>query len=238
MTKIFIHGGSSEITKFLVHEIFSKFDEFHIFTRNDDLAKKNLKEYSSKIFFYKNDLKDFDQTINDLKKLPNDMSSILWISGDTGNANLEFENIEECSSSINVNFKNVVLSINFILNNKFKINKNSFVCMLTSVAGLRGRNLNLFYGSSKAALISYMSGLRQRFNNKINILTVIPGYMSTRRFKISASKFLITSPQKSASLIINAIKKKKEIIYIDNKWRLIMLIIKLIPEIIYKKLKF
>ena len=37
----------------------------------------------------------------------------------------------------------------------------------TSVAGLRGRKFNTFYGSAKSGLISYLSSLRQKFNNQI-----------------------------------------------------------------------
>ena len=34
----------------------------------------------------------------------------------------------------------------------------------------REREKNIFYGSAKSALISFLSGLRQKFNGKLNIL--------------------------------------------------------------------
>ena len=87
------------------------------------------------------------------------------------------------------------------------------MAVVCSVAGLRGRAKNIFYGSSKSGLITYLSGLRQKFHNKLNILTIIPGYMSTNSFKQTAPGFLITSPKKAASIIVRAIRTKKEIIY-------------------------
>ena len=120
-----------------------------------------------------------------------------------------------------------------------KTGKKSFVAVLTSVAGLRGRSKRLFYSSAKAGLIAYLSALRQKFNKKnMNVITVIPGYMSTKPFNIKASRFLISSPEKSAQIIYNAIKKKKEVVYINFFWRIIMFCINLIPEKIYKKLNF
>jgi len=120
-----------------------------------------------------------------------------------------------------------------------KTGKKSFIAVFTSVAGLRGRSKRLFYSSAKSALITYLSGLRQKLNREqIHILTVIPGYMRTKPFNIKAPSFLITSPEKSAQIVYNAIKKEKEIVYINFFWRIIMFCINLLPEKIYKKLKF
>ena len=83
------------------------------------------------------------------------------------------------------------------------------MAVMCSVAGLRGRAKNIFYGSSKSGLITFLSGLRQKFHNKLNIVTIIPGYMSTNSFKESAPNFLITSPKKAATIITKAIKAKK-----------------------------
>ena len=68
--------------------------------------------------------------------------------------------------------------------------------------------------------------------------TVIPGYISTDKFNIKASKFLITSPNKTAKMIYQSIKNKNEIIYVGFLWRIISFIINLIPEKIFKKLNF
>lgn len=236
--KIFIHGGSSLITKELISKFYNEYDEIYIFSRNIKVTKTNLEKYVDKIFLYENHLEDFEKTLKDLQKLPNNINAILWISGNTGNALEELESLNDCKKTLDINFNNVVLSINFLIKNKFKIQEDSFICALTSVAGMRGRGFNLFYGSAKSALISYLSGLRQIYNKKINIITVIPGYMRTSSFVSKSPKFLISSPQKSANIIYSAIKNKKNIVYIDYKWRLIMFIIFIIPEFIFKKLKF
>ena len=114
----------------------------------------------------------------------------------------------------------------------------SYIAVITSVAGLRGRSKNIFYGSAKSALISYLSGIRQRFNGKINVTTVIPGYIRTAKFNLSAPKILISEPDKLARKIVDAVNNKREIIYCSFQWKLIMNLIKLIPEKIFKKLSF
>ena len=238
MSKIFIHGGSSEITKYLIEDLYDTFNEFHIFVRNIEKAKKNLKIFEKKIIFYENHLDDLDESLKHVKSLPNDITSLIWLSGNTGDSKLEFSNLELCKKTIDVNFSNVVLLLNYILEHKFLITNNSFLCGFTSVAGLRGRKLNTFYGAAKAGFISYLSSLRQKYNKKMLIMTIIPGYMKTNKHTLNTSSFITSSAEKSAKIIYKSIKKRKEIVFIDYKWSLIMKIISLIPEKIFKKFNF
>ena len=173
-----------------------------------------------------------------IEKLENNICGLIWISGFTGNPDEEYLDSKKCETNLRVNFLNPVLLINKIVP-KMKTGKKSFIAVFTSVAGLRGRSKRLFYSSAKSALITYLSGLRQKLNREqIHILTVIPGYMRTKQFNIKAPSFLIASPEKSAQIVYNAIKKEKEIVYINFFWRIIMFCINLLPEKIYKKLKF
>ena len=71
-----------------------------------------------------------------------------------------------------------------------------------------------------------------------NVLTIIPGYIKTKSFKENAPNFLITSPKKAALIIFKGIKSKKEIVYVNFLWKIIMLFVRLIPEKIFKKLNF
>ena len=238
MKKIFIHGGSSEITKFLIEYLYNSYEEFHVFVRDLEKAKDNLFKFEKKITFYINQLEDLDKSLIDVKSLPSDINSIIWLSGDTGDTKLEFSNLELCKKTIDVNFTNAVLLLSFILEKKLSISNESFVCGFASVAGLRGRNFNTFYGASKAGFISYMSSLRQRYNKKMLIMTIIPGYMKTNKHTSNTHSFITSSAEMSAKIVFKSIKKKKEIVYIDYKWFFIMKIISLIPERIFKRLKF
>jgi len=238
--KLFLHGGSSLISKYLLRKFFHEFDEFYIFCRNISKTKSiiEFEKYNNKdFFFFENDLNDFNSTLEDLKKLPDDFSAIFWITGYTGNPEDEYLNLELISKNLNINFYNAVLSLTY-LSKKIIKEKNSFICVITSVAGLRGRKKRLFYSSAKAGLINFLSGLRQKLNNKVNVITVIPGYISTNSFNEKASKFLVTSPEKSSEIIFKGIKANRSVIYVNNLWKYIMWIISLIPEKIFKKLKF
>ena len=238
--KIFIHGGSSLISKFLIKKFKHETSEFYIFCRDIKKTKsiignENLTE--SKFYFFENNLENLEETFEDLNKIPYDFDGIFWITGSTGDAQKELNSIEKASLNLKINFTNVVLCLSFLIK-KMRISKQSFICVITSVAGLRGRKRKLFYCSAKSGLINFLSGLRQELNGKINVLTVIPGYISTNSFNEKSYQFLITSPEKMSKKIYKAIKKNKEIIYIGGIWRILMFLISVIPEKIFKKLKF
>ena len=238
--KIFIHGGSSLISKFLIKKFKNENNKFYIFCRNikktkSIIGEENLK--GSKFYFFENNLENLEETFLDLNKTPDDFDGIFWVTGFTGDAKEELNSIEKAALNLKINFTNVVLCLSF-MRKKMKISKESFICVITSVAGLRGRKRKLFYCSAKSGLINFLSGLRQQLNGKIHVLTVIPGYISTNSFNEKSYKFLITSPEKMSRKIYDAIKKKKEIIYVGVIWRIIMMFISFIPEKIFKKFKF
>jgi short-subunit dehydrogenase len=110
---------------------------------------------------------------------------------------------------------------------------------VSSVAGDRGRLSNYVYGAAKAGFATYLSGLRNRLTRAgAHVVTVKPGFTDTAMTWGVEGMFLVASPDKVAAAIDRAITKKKNVIYTPGFWWLIMTIIKLVPEPIFKKLSF
>lgn len=106
-----------------------------------------------------------------------------------------------------------------------------------SVAGDRGRIGNYVYGSAKAGFHTYLSGLRNRLTRAGgHVVTVKPGFVDTAMTWGLEGMFLVATPEKIAADILKAVAKRKNTIYTPGFWRIIMTIIKSIPEPIFKKL--
>lgn len=106
-----------------------------------------------------------------------------------------------------------------------------------SVAGDRGRIGNYVYGSAKAGFHTYLSGLRNRLTRSGgHVVTVKPGFVDTAMTWGIEGMFLVAAPEQVASDIFRAVDRKKNVIYTPFFWRYIMLIIRLIPEFLFKKL--
>ena len=237
--KLIIYGASSFISLELIKLLEQDVSKFFLFCRN----KSKILDFITKNNFDINKFSIFEVDILDIKKnleLVNQMENIdgiIWVAGFSGNTEKEFESLDLTERNIKINFVNPVLIMNKILT-KMNLNSDSFLVVITSVAGLRGRGKNFVYGSSKAGLISYLSGLRQKFNQRLVVINVIPGYIKTKNFKIKAPNFLVSDPSVLARKIVKAIKHKHEVIYSSFAWRIIMIVIRLIPEKIFKKLNF
>ena len=112
------------------------------------------------------------------------------------------------------------------------------IAVISSVAGDRGRQSNYVYGSAKAAVTAFASGLRQRLAKKgIRVITIKPGFVDTpmtRDFKKGA---LWATANSVAAGITNAIDKEKTVVYLPGFWRIIMFIIRSIPESVFVRLK-
>lgn len=106
-----------------------------------------------------------------------------------------------------------------------------------SVAGDRGRVGNYVYGSAKAGFATYLSGLRNRLTRSGgHVVTVKPGFVDTAMTWGLPGMFLVAPPEAVAASILTAVEKGKNVIYTPFFWRYIMLIIRSVPEPIFKKL--
>jgi decaprenylphospho-beta-D-erythro-pentofuranosid-2-ulose 2-reductase len=109
---------------------------------------------------------------------------------------------------------------------------------ISSVAGDRGRATNYSYGSAKAGFTAYLSGLRNRLAGKgVHVLTVKPGFVNTRMTAgMPLPKPLTAEPAEVARAILRAASRQKDVIYVRPIWAVIMLIIRNIPERVFKKM--
>lgn len=114
------------------------------------------------------------------------------------------------------------------------------IAVIGSVAGDRGRSSNYLYGAAKAAIDTYASGLRAKlFKKGVHVLLIKPGFVATAMTAhLNLPARLTATPEKVAGDIILAIQKRKDVVYTPWFWSIIMLIIRWIPAVVFKRLQF
>lgn len=111
------------------------------------------------------------------------------------------------------------------------------LAIISSVAGDRGRQSNYVYGAAKAAVQTYLSGLRNRLcKHGVTVLDIRPGFVDTPMTASFQKGGLWATPEQIAEGIEKAVNKGKNVVYLPGFWRWIMLIIRNIPEPIFKRL--
>jgi short-subunit dehydrogenase len=162
----------------------------------------------------------------------------ICIFGYLGDQQLAESDWTECIRILQTNYTGAVSILNLIAN-EYASKGSGLIAGISSVAGERGRQSNYFYGSAKAGFTAYLSGLRNRlFHKNVHVLTVQPGFVYTKMTENMPLPGLLTAtPEGVAAVVYRAILKKKNVVYVKGFWRWIMLIIKSIPEFMFKKLK-
>ncbi len=141
---------------------------------------------------------------------------------------------------------NHILQTNFISTvslltefaNALEQQKSGTIAVISSVAGDRGRQSNYVYGASKGALDIFLQGLRNRlYCSGVNVVTIKPGFVATPMTADIPRNKLFASPDTIACIIVRAITKRKHVAYAPGYWRLIMTILRGIPEPVFKRMK-
>lgn len=164
----------------------------------------------------------------------NGLTGVLLASGYMGDGAKRFET---SSRVIAVNFTGAV-SILSLCAEYLENAGNGFIIGISSVAGDRGRQSNYVYGAAKGALSLFLQGLRNRlFPAGIRVITVKPGFVDTSMTFGMPGLFLVASPTDVGERIVKSLESSVDVVYVPWFWRYIMLIIKLIPEALFKRLK-
>lgn len=112
------------------------------------------------------------------------------------------------------------------------------LAVIGSVAGDRGRKSNYVYGAAKGLVDRYMQGLQHRFaSSAVRIVLIKPGPTDTpMTAHLKTKGMALADPVRVAKEIVTGISKGANVIYTPAKWRLIMLIIRLLPRWIFNRL--
>ncbi|SFD94131.1 SDR family oxidoreductase [Salipiger profundus] len=108
---------------------------------------------------------------------------------------------------------------------------------ISSVAGERGRASNYVYGAAKAGFTAFLSGLRNRLDRKgVRVITVLPGFVATRMTEgMDLPPRLTATPEEVAEALWRAVTGRRDVVYVKPVWRLVMAIIRALPEPLFKK---
>ena len=145
--------------------------------------------------------------------------------------------LKEIRRTISINFVGAA-SILAVVAEDFEKRGQGSIVGISSVAGDRGRQSNYVYGSAKAGLTAYLAGLRNRLaKSGGHVMTGKPGFCRTKMTEnLDLPAALTASPEQVAEAVFQGLEKKRNTLYIRWMWRWIMLVIRHIPEFIFKRM--
>lgn len=138
--------------------------------------------------------------------------------------------------ALHVNFTATVALLT-VLANHFEAQHRGCIAVITSVAGDRGRQSNYVYGAAKGGVDRFLQGLRNRLHaNGVAVVTIKPGYVDTPMTAGVKKSPLFASARRVGRAIHRAIERRRDVVYIPWFWRPVMMVIRGLPERLFKRL--
>ena len=243
MSNILILGATSSIAKHTTRLFAADEHSLYLVARNKEklssMKQDMLVRGATSVNYESIDLSDDTNHIELIKRATETMGSIdtvLIAYGTLGDQKKSEESYKNTLTELQTNCLSVI-SLLTILANQFEQQQSGSIAVISSPSGDRGRQSNYIYGTAKGALTIFLQGLRNRLaKSKVHVLTIKPGFVDTPMTKDFKKGLLWVNPEVISKGIYTAIKKKREVAYLPFFWRYIMIIIKSIPEKIFKHL--
>ncbi|MEI6047768.1 MAG: SDR family oxidoreductase [Bacteroidota bacterium] len=240
-SSILIIGAKSDIAKALARKYARNGYNLCLAARNSE----ELKDFASDISIRHGikatcaelDILDYASHQSFYERLEEKPMGVISTVGYLGEQDKAQSDFTETQKILNTNYTGIVSLFNIIAAD-FQKRKSGIIIGISSVAGDRGRKGNYIYGSSKAALSTYLSGLRNRLNDfNVKVMTVKPGFVYTRMTAgMMLPAKLTAQPEEVAEAIFKAHQKGKNVLYTKWIWRYIMMAIRCIPEWKFKSM--
>lgn len=238
MKKLVVLGANSDIAKATALRFAKAGYTLVLASRNTTELTTFVKQHQleAEVIFF--DAHSSNSRLEIAQKHGKTTDVLLVAFGWLGNNSRAFEEEEERQTILSTNFTAAVEAVQLFAQ-IFQEKQDGHIIAISSVAGERGKQSTLFYSAAKAGFSAYLSGLRNFvYPQNVHVLEVIPGYVNSKMIAhLTTPAWLTATPEQVASKIYWAHQKKRNSIRINFWWNPIMLVIRSIPESIFKKLK-
>ena len=240
---VLILGANSDIAKATAKALACKYPTLQLTLASRKMetlqhqATSLMKQFNVKTTTCVFDADDFDSHLNFYHHLTEKPDIVICAFGQMNKEPDSELSLADTQHIINRNFAGAVNILQIIAKDMSQ-RQHGCIVGISSVAGDRGRASNGIYCAAKAGFTAYLSSLRNRLHkDHVHVLTVLPGIISTKMTEHTAyPRFLFASAETVANNIVRAISRKRNVIYTPWIWRWLMLIIKWIPEFVFKRL--
>lgn len=131
------------------------------------------------------------------------------------------------------------VSLGVHLADKLRKQGHGHLVVMSSPAGERARRTNFVYGSAKAGLDVFYSGLTYALSDSgVKVTVVRPNFVKTKLTAGMKPAPMAQTPEQVGAAIVNAVRKGRESIWVPDQMRLVMTVLRHLPRIIFRRLPF
>jgi decaprenylphospho-beta-D-erythro-pentofuranosid-2-ulose 2-reductase len=243
MRKTLIVGATSAIAESTARLLAQRGDALYLVARNEgrlaaiaaDLSVRGSPRVGCEVLDA-NDLAAHESMLGRAELFLAGLDTVLIAHGTLSDQKACESSVELTLQELQTNAISVVALLTLVAN-RLSQRRAGAIAVISSVAGDRGRGSNYVYGSAKALVTAFLSGLRQRLRSHgVAVITIKPGFVDTPMTAAFTKGPLWARPDAVAAGIVRALDRRSGTVYLPAFWRPIMLIIRAIPESLFLRL--
>lgn len=244
MKNILVVGATSAIAQAIVRHWTSEAEKIMLWARSadrleavaTDLRVRGAREVASRAFEIADD-ELHEAAFQDVIATFGHLDLVLIAHGSGTDQETAVKDFEFVRRELQVNLISTLSLLTWCAN-YFEPRRSGCIAVITSVAGDRGRRSNYVYGTAKAAVSTFLQGLRHRLHESdVQVVTIKPGFVDTPMTAHLPKTLLFATPDRVAVDVVKGIRAGRLVIYTPWFWRYILLIIKVIPERLFVRSK-
>ena len=111
------------------------------------------------------------------------------------------------------------------------------IVVFSSVAGVRVRRANYVYGSAKAGLDGFCSGLADALHGSgVDLLIVRPGFVIGRMTEGMTPAPLSSTPDQVAAATVRALGKRRRTVWVPRALRPMFVVMRMLPQSVWRRM--
>lgn len=171
-----------------------------------------------------------------IQDLPDDVDVAIVAFGLLGDAERSWTDVEAARELAVVNYVGAVTT-GVALAARIRHQGHGVVVALSSVAGERPRRSNFVYGSTKAGMDAFYTGLGEAVRDLGGRVVVVrPGFVRSKMTAGLDDAPLATTPEAVAAAIVDAVRDGSEQIWVPAAMRVVMSGLRHLPRAVFRRL--
>ena len=245
MRRVLVLGATSSIARAIADRLCSRGDSVFLAARSSPELERigrdlSVRYYGKRVRTAAFEATDFEghlDLIGRARKEMGGLDGVVCALGMLGEQPGDSWDAASARTLVDVNLTTAVSLISLAVD-VIAPGPEAFIVGLSSVAGERGRQSNYVYGAAKGGFSIFLDGLRNRLEKKgVRVYTAKLGFVDTGMTYGKEGLFLVAQPEQIARHITRMLRRSSGVYYLPPFWRWIMLVIRLIPEPIFKRLE-
>ncbi|GAA2548537.1 decaprenylphospho-beta-D-erythro-pentofuranosid-2-ulose 2-reductase [Pseudonocardia hydrocarbonoxydans] len=165
-----------------------------------------------------------------------DIDVALVAFGLLGDNEVAWTDVDAAVQLAQVNYTAAV-SVGVALGKRMTEQGHGSIVALSSVAGERARRSNFVYGSTKAGMDAFYSGLTEALRPAgVHVTVVRPGFVHTRMTEGLSPAPLSTTPEAVAAIVVDAVRNRRELVWAPGPLRYVMSALRHVPRPLFRRL--